>query len=259
MFKKIVVLIVSAMLVCMAFATVSSAAGSCKSDLKYSVEGETLSVTVTYSDFNDPDGVIGVSCNLYFDKAVLEYQSTDVDMPTSWGDQGTDWTKLFEDGNVLVAFLFDSGETGKGTTEPITFTVNFKILKSGTESTVEIKNSELTESGDLDIIYAANNSLKIAISESGDVSIDVSEDEVSLPDESEPEVSENVSSSESDVSGGESDSNSSESDNPSAPAVSDDVGNDDTNGGNWWIWVIVVVAVIGIAGGVAFFVMKKKD
>jgi len=75
MFKKAFILLLSAALICAAFTVVSSAADACKIGLEYAAEGETLSLTVTYSDFTDPDGVVAVSSNVYFDKSVLDFQS----------------------------------------------------------------------------------------------------------------------------------------------------------------------------------------
>lgn len=256
MFKKICVMLLSAVLVCTAFATVSSAAGTCKVGVEYAVEGETLSVTVTYSDYNDNDGVVGVSGNMYFDKTVLEFQEVKADLPEEWGDQGENWSKLYSEGNVLMALIFSSGEVGHGTTDPVSCTVVFKILKTGVETTIDVKNSEITESGDLEIITAPNTSLTVSISESGEVSGDVSEEEVSEPEESE-EVSVN---DESDENGSASDeSEKTESDVSASDNSSDVSAGGDKDGGNWWIWLIVVIAIVAVAAVVAVVVMKKKD
>ncbi len=256
MFKKICVLFLSAVLVCTAFATVSSAAGSCKVSVEYAVEGETLSVTVTYSDFNDNDGVVGVSGNMYFDSTVLEFKEVKADLPEKWGDQGENWSKLYSEGNVLMALVFSSGEVGHGTTDPVSCTVEFKILKTGVDTAIEVKNSEITESGALEIINAPNTSLTVSISESGEVSGDVSEEEISLPDESEdasvPEESEENESTSDESEKAE--SNVSVSDN--STEVSAD---EKDNGGNWWIWLVIVIAVVAVAAVVAVVVVKKKD
>ncbi len=256
MFKKICVMLLSAVLVCMAFATVSSAAGSCKVGVEYAVEGETLSVTVTYSDFNDNDGVVGVSGNMYFDKNVLEFQEVKADLPEEWKDQGENWSKLYSEGNVLMALIFSSGEVGHGTTDPVSCTVVFKILKTGVDTAIDVKNSEITESGDLEIITAPNTSLTVSISESGEVSGDVSEEEVSVPEESE-EVSVPDESDENNSASDESEK--AESDVSVSDTSSEVSGGDEKDGGNWWIWLIIVIAIVAVAAVVAVVVVKKKD
>lgn len=256
MFKKICVMLLSAVLVCMAFATVSSAAGNCKAGVEYAVDGETLSVTVTYSDYNDNDGVIGVSGNMYFDNTVLEFQEVKAELPEEWGDQGENWSKLYSEGNVLVALIFNSGEEGHGTTDPVSCTVVFKILKTGVETAIDVKNSEMTESGNLEIITAPNTSLTVSISESGEVSGDVSEEEISVPEESE-EVSVNDASDVSNENGEVSENASAD---VSGSDTSSDVSNGEKEGGsNWWVWLIVVIAVVAVAAVVAVVVVKKKD
>lgn len=253
MFKKTVILLVSLMLVCMMFVTVSSAAQTCKVGVDHTVEGEILTVTVSFSEYNDPDGIVAVDCNIYYDSTVLEYVSNKTVLPEEWGEFATDWTGLKEDGNLLVALLCDTGETGHGAKGDISVTVEFKILKTGVDTAIDIKNCCLTEDGALEMIYGANTSLVASISESGEVSGEVSEDEVSLPDE--------VSEESEEVSEVSSESTPEESSVASEPAVSDESeppaicesGND--NG--WVIWVVVIVAVVAVAA-VVTVVLKKK-
>ncbi len=251
MFKKAFILLLSAALICAAFTVVSSAADACKIGLEYAAEGETLSLTVTYSDFTDPDGVVAVSSNVYFDKSVLEFQNVEADFPEEWGEQGDSWSKLYAEGNVLICLLFDSPEKGHGTTGPITCTVNFKILSKGVDTVIEVKNTELTESEDLITLTTPNTSLNVSISETGEVSGDVSEEEISLPDESEevsvPEgsVNPNESKDESDT---------------SVSDASSDVSTGESDGGNnTVVWIIVGVAIVVIAAVVTVVVMKKKN
>lgn len=252
MFKKAFILLLSAALICAAFTVVSSAADACKIGLEYAAEGETLSLTVTYSDFTDPDGVVAVSSNVYFDKSVLEFQSVEADYPEEWGEQGDSWSKLYAEGNVLICLLFDSPEKGHGTTDPITCTVNFKILSKGVDTLIEVKNTELTESEDLISLTTPNTSLNVSISENGEVSGDVSEEEISLPEESEevsvPEESDTANESKD------------ESDKPESDAPSSDVSDSGNDGGNnTVVWIIVGGAIVVIAAVVTVVVMKKKN
>lgn len=257
MFKKISIMLLSAVLVCMAFATVSSAAGSCKAEVEYAVEGESLVLTVTYSDYNDDDGIIGVSCNVMYDSEVLEYQSVNAQMPSEWGDKADDWSDLYATGNVLVAFLSNTGELGGGTTDPLSFTVTFKILKTGVDTAIEVKNSELTEAGKCEIITAANTSINVTISDGGDVSVDVSEE---IPDESSEDVPDESNTpsedpeNESSVPSEESASDSSVPANDSDASVSDD---EESNG--WLLWVIIGAAVVIVAAAVVLVIATKKN
>ena len=253
MFKKAFILLLSAALLCASFTVVSSAADICKIGLEYTAEGDTLSLTVTYSDFSDPDGIVAVSSNVYFDKSVLEFQSVEPDMPEEWGECADDWSKLYADGNVLICILFNSPEENHGTTKPITCTVNFKILSKGVDTLVEVKNTELTESGELHSLTAPNTSLTVSISESGEVSGDVSEEEISVPEESEevsvPEGSETVDESKDESKESES----------SVPSTSDTSTGENDGGNNTVVWIIVGVAVVAIAAVVTVVVMKKKN
>ena len=254
MFKKSLILLLSAVLVCTAFTVVSSAADACKIGLEYAAEGETLSLTITYSDFTDPDGIIAVSSNVYFDKSVLEFQDVEADYPEEWGDQGDNWSKLYAEGNVLVCVLFDSPEKDHGTSDPITCTVNFKILSKGVDTVVDVKNTELTESGDLNSLTTPNTSLNISISESGEISGDVSEEEISAPEASE-EASEEAS-----VADESENADNSNSANPESSVPSSDVSSGESDGGNnTVIWIAVGAAIVVIAAVVTVVVMKKKD
>jgi len=153
---------------------------------------------------------------------------------------------------VLICLLFDSPEKGHGTTDPITCTVNFKILSKGVDTLIEVKNTELTESEDLISLTTPNTSLNVSISETGEVSGDVSEEEISLPEESEevsvPEESDTTNESKD------------ESDKPESDAPSSDVSDSGNDGGNnTVVWIIVGGAIVVIAAVVTVVVMKKKN
>ena len=256
MFKKTVILFISLMLVCMSLVTVSSAAETCKVGMDYSVEGDTLTVTVNFSEHNDPDGIVAVDCNIYFDSTVLEYVSNKTVLPEEWGDFAEDWTNLKEDGQLLVAILCATGETGYGVKDDISLTLEFKILKTGVDTAIDVKNCYLTEDGSLEMIYGANTSLNVNISESGEVSGEVSEDEVSLPQE-ESDVSEESEEVSVPADASEPD----EDESKTVADVSDDssavdIGKAEKNNG-WVIWVVVIVAIAAVAAVVAV-VLKKK-
>lgn len=256
MFKKTVILFVSLMLVCMSLATVSSAAETCKVGMDYTVEGDTLTVTVKFSEHNDPDGIVAVDCNIYFDSTVLEYVSNNTVLPEEWGDFAEDWTNLKEDGRLLVAVLCATGETGYGAKGDISLTLEFKILKTGVDTAIDVKNSYLTEDGSLEMIYGANTSLNVSISESGEVSGEVSEDEISLPDE-ESEVSEESEevSVPADASTPDEEESKTVADASEDNSASD-IGKAEKNNG-WVIWVVITVAVAAVAV-VVVVVLKKK-
>ncbi len=252
MFKKAFILLLSAALICAAFTVVSSAADACKIGLEYAAEGETLSLTVTYSDFTDPDGVLAVSSNVYFDKSVLEFQNVEADLPEEWGEHGDNWSKLYAEGNVLICLLFDSPEKGHGTTDPITCTVNFKILSKGVDTLIEVKNTELSESEDLISLTTPNTSLNVSISETGEVSGDVSEEDISLPEGSEegsvPEESVNPNESKDQSDTAEND-----------PSSSDVSTGENDGGNNTVVWIIVGAVIVVIAAVVTVVVMRKKN
>ena len=252
MFKKAFILLLSAALICAAFTVVSSAADACKISLEYAAEGDILSLTVTYSDFTDPDGVVAVSSNVYFDKSVLEFPNVEADFPEEWGELGDSWSKLYAEGNVLICLLFDSPEKGHGTTNPITCTVNFKIPSKGVDTLVEVKTTELTESEDLISLTTPNTSLNVSISESGEVSGDVSEEEISVPEESEE-----VSVPEESVTPNESKDESDKTE--STPSSSDVSTGENNDGNNTVIWIVVGAAIVVIAAVVTVVVMKKKN
>lgn len=254
MFKKAVILFLSALLVCMAFTVVSSAADACKIGLSYAVDGEILNVTITYSEFTDPDGIIAVSSNVIFDNTVLEFQKVDATLPETWGEQGENWSKLYSDGNVLVCLLFNSGEEDHGTSDPISCTVSFKMLSKNANTLIEVKNNELTEDGELNVLNTPNTSLSVSISESGEVSGEVSEEEPSVPEE---DVSEQVSEDASEVPDNSAEDESKPAENSDA---SSDVSTGNTDGeSNWIVWVVVGVAIVAVAAIVTVVVMKKKN
>ncbi len=254
MFKKAILLFISALLVFSAFTVVSSAADACKIGLTYSVDGENLNVTITYSEFTDPDGIIAVSSNVIFDNTVLEFQKVDATLPEEWGEQGENWSKLYKDGDVLVCMLFNSGEEGCGTSAPISCTVSFKILAKDVNTLIEVKNNELTEDGELNVLNTPNTSLSVSISESGEVSGEVSEEEISVPTE---DVSEQVSEDASEEPDNSAEDESKPADN-SVPSSDVSTGNND-GGSNWVVWVVVGVAIVAVAAIVTVVVMKKKN
>lgn len=251
MFKKTVIFLVSLMLVCMTLVTVTSAAQTCKVDVTQSVEGESLFITVTFSEHNDPDGIIGAECYINFDSSVLEFVGSKTVFPEEWGEYGDDWTKLKSEGTVLAAIVRNTGETDPGAMGDISLVVEFKLLKTNVETTVEVTNCMLNEAADVSIIYGADTVLKVSVSESGDVSGEVSSSEVSVPEES---VTEETSAPEA-----ESEADASEQESESSVPVSNDtsVG---TNGGNsnWIVWVVISVAVVAAAAVAAVIVIKKK-
>lgn len=256
MFKKTVILLVSLMLVCMTLVTVSSAADTCKVGVDHTVEGEILTVNVKFSDHNAPEGIVAVDCNIYYDSTVLEYIGNKTVLPEEWGDFGTDWTNLKKDGELLVALLCDTGETGHGAKGDITLTLEFKVLKTNVETAIEVKNCSLSEDVNLEMIYGANTALNVSISENGEVSGEISEDEISLPEEESeiPDESDamSVPADESVLNDDESKTEADASDDNSA----NDIDKAEKNNG-WIIWVVVIVAVVAVAAVVAV-VLKKK-
>ncbi len=202
MLKKVIIMLVSAMLICSALVTVPLAADNCKVTVSQKLDNKTFTVTVTYSDFGDKDGVVGVTGVLTYDSSVLEFVSVKDSKPSEWGTNAASWSKLAKKGTVEIYNLFDSGDSGHGTKSAITCTVTFKVLKEASTD-IRVQESYVVEAGDCDLLAAPNVTVKVNTKVDAEVSKDESKENSSEPEESDvseessEEVSDTVSENES--------------------------------------------------------------
>ncbi len=265
--KKILIIIVAFLVICSFSLNVSAK----QKDASLSVSSRTaesgnIYIFASINDIKTSGGISYLEYSIKYDPKVLKLKNSMVNIPSTWGSDAEDWSKVVSDGEYCWSVF--NVALGYAVKEDNQLFIELEFIPLTDNATTDIVFDCIEICGD-DLSPLDGKSVTFGISVAKDEDDKIVVSDTTVTDKDNPNSNNQQNKPSTDLSDSKTDSGADVSNGSSNNSYGSDTSNSALNGGsssdndgdmdsNAIIIVSVILAVIGAGIAVIFFVNSKK-